>query len=117
MTISCQTLKVSKWHTGIVFTLTGAPVKDWHDRGVEWVQRIFWGLKSRFELIFFLVCELHQDFLGGCQYRLGLFWIFLSGAVLSINDLGTLAPNHTPPPPTQANAVNSTCNIHSTRQH
>ena len=52
MTISCQTLKVSKWHTGIVFILTGAPVKDWHDRGTEWVQRSFWGLKFWFELIF-----------------------------------------------------------------
>ena len=82
VTISCQTLKVSKWHTGIVFTLAGSLVKDWHDRGVEWVQRIFWGLKFWFFRIFFWG--------GGCQNRLGFFWIFLSGAVLSINDFGTL---------------------------
>ena len=103
VTISCQTLKVSKWHTGIVFTLAGSPVKDWHDRGVEWVQRIFWGLKFWFEFGFFLVCELHRDFLGVAKIGWDFLWIFLSGAVLSINDFGTLVPNHTstpPPPPT-----------------
>ena len=97
VTISCQTLKVSKCHTGIVFTLTGAPVKDWHDRGVEWVD--FLGSEILVWIVFFSGLWITPGFFGGCQYRLGLFWIFLSGAVLSINDFGTLAPNHTPPPP------------------
>ena len=76
VTISCQTLKVSKWHTGIVFTLTEAPR----------VQRISWELKFWFELIFLSGLWIARGFWGGCQNRLGTFWIFLSGAVLSIND-------------------------------
>ena len=86
---------------------------------------------------FFLVYELHQDFLGVAKIGWHFFRYFLSGAVLSINDfernylklryfLGSIPKTkyssyspYPPPthPPTQANAVNSTCNIQSTRQH
>ena len=32
--IACDhTLRVSKWHTGVVLSLAGAPLKDWHNGG------------------------------------------------------------------------------------
>ena len=132
-----------KWHTGVVSSLAGSPLKDWHDWGrgeVGWIQRNFLGLKFDLRGFFFLVCELCPGF-GGCQNKLGFFKILLSGAVISIKDFdkndlklryfwdvsqkvlpqpfGTSSLPYPNPsshlPATQDNAVNSKCNIRSTR--
>ena len=50
-------------HGCIAFSLVGPPFKDWYDQGLK-----FW-----FEEIFFLVCEIYQDF-GGVA-KIG--WDFL----------------------------------------
>ena len=105
-----------------------ASLKDWHDRGVGWVQRIFLGRKFWFELIFFLICELHQDFCGLAKigwdflehfYREQCLAKMILNEIISIQKQSTLVLHHTPPPPppTQAIVVNSTCNIQSTRKH
>ena len=64
-----------------MFTLTGAPVKDWHDRGgrggEKWVQRIFWGLKFRFELIFFWSVNYTRIFLGVANIGWDFFGYFI----------------------------------------